>query len=103
MKDYNKNKKQLQNNNKLINHLIVETEYDNELIYRKKNHLKNFHTFTSDTKLQDNPEFKHKLSKLNFIFNKIKRKAEIKNEKKNNFFHNVKTSKEILKYGDIYF
>ena len=103
LKDYNKNKKQLQNNNKLINHLIVETEYDNELIYRKKNHLKNFHTFTSDTKLQDNPEFKHKLSKLNFIFNKIKRKAEIKNEKKNNFFHNVKTSKEILKYGDIYF
>ena len=103
LKDFNKNKKQLQNNNKLINHLIVETEYDNELIYRKKNHLKNFHTFTSDTKLQDNPEFKHKLSKLNFIFNKIKRKAEIKNEKKNNFFHNVKTSKEILKYGDIYF
>ena len=100
LKDYNKNNKLLVKSNKLISNLIVNS------VYKKKHYNRNKKKFfpvslsKQNNEVHENYEFENNLHHINQAYNRNKRCEKTKNK---TFFHNAKTSNEILKYGDIYF
>ena len=103
--DLQKKKIELNNDNKLISNVIVEAKYNKEYYYRKTSKLKKYRTYTYEKNIKNNIEddMEYILNKLSFMNNKIKKNARNLNFKRNTFFKNARTSKEIIKYGDIYF
>jgi hypothetical protein len=105
MDDLKKNKREFTNNNQIICDIIVENGYNRECLFRKKNNIKPIRYLTIDgnKKVFINDNIEHNLSKMNYMTYKIKKKRGTHNCKKNIFFQNALTSKEMIKYGDIYF
>jgi hypothetical protein len=105
MDDLKKNKREFTNNNQIICDIIVENGYNRECLFRKKNNIKPIRYLTIDgnKKVFINDNIEHNLSKMNYMTYKIKKKRGAHNCKKNIFFQNALTSKEMIKYGDIYF
>ena len=103
--DLQEKKINLKMDNNLISNLIVETKYKKEYYYRKTSNLNKFRTYTYEKNLKNNIEddMEYILNKLSFMNNKIKKNTRNLNLKRNTFFKNARTSKEIIKYGDIYF
>ena len=102
MKDFKNNKKILYRNNMIINNLIVEKEY-NKNMNRKKENSNYLRDYLTNRTIRENNEFSRYINKINIIFRSVDKKKAIENSKKNKFYQNVKNSKELIKYGDIYF
>ena len=106
LKDYNINNKLLVKSNKLISNLIVNS------VYKKKHYNRNKKKFfpvslsKQNNELYEYYELENSLFHINQVYNKINRNKRREKTKNKTFFHNFKTSNEILKYvtftSDIY-
>ena len=103
--DLKMNKVEFSNNNKTLCNIIIENEYNRECFFRKKNNIKPIRCFMDEgnKKVFINDNIEHNLSKINYMTKRIKKKRGIQTYKRNFFFQNAITSKEMVKYGDIYF
>ena len=100
-----RNKREFANDNQIICNIIVENGYNRECLFRKKNNTKPIRYLTNDgyKNVFINDNIEHNLSKISYITNKIKKKRDIYNDQRNIFFKKALKSKELIKYGDIYF
>lgn len=101
-----KNKILLNKKNKLLCCFIVENQFRLKNLNEKDNNSNESRTLTYNNKIQENNnniELRDSLAKMKYMYNKIKKKRNEEKMIKDFYFKNAKTSREVLKFGDIYF
>ena len=102
VKDFNKQNKLLDRKKKLIYNMVIDIESNKKQYYRNRS-LNPLSSLIPQNELHEYYELNNNLIQIKQRTNKITKKKISEKYKNIDFFHNVKTSNEILKYGDIYF